>query len=212
MTGINWSQEIICSITRIGSGGRWHARIVMYIHHKGEICCFRNYRGSTWRRWLWKSIDCRVRCRRGNDVVVWLEEEEKYQYYRKCTVRRTHIHEHDLFENQVLMIVTSQYKWSIAPGSFWWTQASPPGQSGRPVMSGSRNPFCRSRIHQSLRPQKNTSAAHKRQIRVREPEFGPRSVAILWRVPKASESCRNPVGWDWRYVAICTNRQFKFNV
>jgi len=55
-------------------------------------------------------------------AMMWLSGcwgEEMYQYYRKCTVRRTHIHEHDLFENQVSMIVTSQYKWSIAPGSFW---------------------------------------------------------------------------------------------
>lgn len=86
-----------------------------------------------------------------------------------------------------------------SPCSLWRRQVVPSGQSGLSAMFASRRPFFRSRIHQSFRPYRSTSAAHILQIRWRgtsRPGSGPG--CTLWTSTNRSSSISgaNPRGCD----------------
>jgi len=94
------------------------------------------------------------------------------------------------------------------PCSFCRRQVVPSGQSGLSAMVASRRPFFRSRIHQSFRPYKSTSAAHILQIRWRgtsRPGSGPGGT--LWTSTNRSSSIRgaNPRGCERMCCTIYKN-------
>lgn len=101
--------------------------------------------------------------------------------------------------NKVSVPMRSAQAKKTLPCSFCRRQVVPSGQSGLSAMFASRRPFFRSRIHQSFRPYRSTSAAHILQIRWRgasRPGSGPGGT--LWTSTNRSSSMSgaNPRGCE----------------
>jgi hypothetical protein len=106
----------------------------------------------------------------------------------------------------IMSLVLRKVPKKSLPCSFCRRHVGPSRQSGLSATVASRRPFFRSRIHQSLSPNRSTSAAHTLQIRWRgasRPGSGPGGT--LWTSTNRSSSISgaNLRGCDRIYCMIC---------
>jgi hypothetical protein len=155
-------------------------------------------------------------------VIDWTKLEKeifalKHENHRKLKKKVRHrrtlfcvhwilqkIQNHDVSSFFVVRIIQGSGK--SLPCSFCRRHMGPSGHSGLSATLGSRRPFFRSRIHQSLSPYRSTSAAHILQIRWRgasRPGSGPGGT--LWTSTNRSSSISgaNLRGCDRICCTVC---------